>query len=61
MLRALADWVAGGGWEQCTGAFVRLRPGSPESKLLPPLRPKETETMLISLSVETAAVAQWRE
>lgn len=28
MLRALADGVAGGGWEQCTGAFVQLRPGT---------------------------------
>lgn len=40
-------------WGLCTSLL-----GDPESKFLPPLRHKETETMLISLSVETTAVAQ---
>ena len=57
----LTDWGGRWGmgvmdWGLCTSLL-----GDPESKFLPPLRHKETETMLISLSVETTAVPQGRE
>lgn len=59
--RRLTDWGGRWGrgvmdWGLCTSLL-----GDPESKFPPPLRHKETETMLISLSVEITAVAQCKE
>lgn len=55
------DWGGGRGWGAVDGGLCASLPGDPESKCLSLWRPEETETMLISLSAETAAVAQHRE
>lgn len=60
-IRGTTDWGGGRGWGAVDRGLCASLPGDPESKCLSLWRLEETEAMLTSLSVETAAVAQHRE